>query len=63
MSLNKISYDIATIPLNFKYHFINQANWGVYIMAGAALNLVMNADYVIDEVKVEGRPAPRKVHT
>jgi hypothetical protein len=60
ISLNKISFDIATIPLNFKYHFINQSSWGAYIMAGAALNLVMNADYEKAEKKILGRPAPER---
>lgn len=60
VSLNKISFDIASIPLNFKYHFINQANWGAYLLAGAALNLVMNADYDINQIKVLGRPAPER---
>jgi len=58
ISLNKISFDIAVVPLNFKYHFINQSAWGAYIMAGAALNLVMNADYDINKIEVLGRPAP-----
>lgn len=58
VSLNKISYDIVSLPINFKYHFINQSNWGAYIMAGAALNLVMNANYDVSEIKILGRPAP-----
>lgn len=57
ISLNKISYDIATIPLNLKYHFIDHPTWRSYVMVGAALNLVMNADYEIKEERIQGRPA------
>ena len=57
ISLNKISYDIATIPFNLKYHFIDHPTWRSYVMVGAALNLVMNADYEIKEERIQGRPA------
>jgi len=55
-SLQKISYDIANIPLNFKYHFINQTNWGAYLMAGVALNLILDAKYDINETLRQGKP-------
>jgi hypothetical protein len=59
-SLKKISYDIANIPLNFKFHFINQSNWSAYLMAGAALNLILNAKYDINETLRQGKlPAGR----
>ena len=57
-SLNKISYDIATIPLNFKYYFINHSHWGAYLMAGATLNLITDARYDISETLRQGRPSP-----
>ena len=56
ISLNKISYHIANIPLNFKWHFIDQASWKAYVTVGAALNLVAHADYGINEIEVQGRP-------
>ena len=55
-SLNKISFDIATVPFNIKYHTLNGAGWSVYFMAGAALNVVLNAEYDISETLVRGRP-------
>ncbi len=57
-SLDKITFDIASIPLNLKYHFINKPAWSSYIMVGVALNLIVNADYEIPTVLVEGRPSP-----
>lgn len=56
ISLNKISYDIANIPINVKWHFIDQTSWKAYIMAGAALNIIANARYDINEVEIQGRP-------
>jgi hypothetical protein len=55
-TFNKIQFDILNLPLNIKYHFINQPKWSAYIMAGAALSLVMNADYAISEVQTLNRP-------
>jgi len=55
-SLKKISYDIASVPLNIKYHFINHTNWSAYLMAGAALNLILDAKYDINETLRQGKP-------
>ena len=55
-SLNKISYDVASVPINVKFHAVHSAGWSAYIMAGAALNLVLNAKYDITETLVRGRP-------
>ncbi len=57
-SLDKITFDIANIPLNLKYHFFNKRGWSSYIMVGAALNLIVNAAYETPTVLVEGRPSP-----
>jgi len=54
-TLNKISFDIATLPINFKYHFLNSSGWSSYLLAGSALNVVMNAEYDITESLVRGR--------
>jgi FKBP-type peptidyl-prolyl cis-trans isomerase len=54
-SLNKISFDIASIPLNIKYHGIKGAGWNAYILAGASLNLIMNAEYDITETLIRGK--------
>ena len=58
-SLKKISYDIVSLPLNIKYHFINNNQWSTYIMVGAALNVVMNASYSIENKLKEGQPSNR----
>lgn len=55
-SLNKISYDLASIPLNLKYHGISGAGWSAYLMLGATLNVVVNAEYDIAERLVRGKP-------
>ena len=57
-SLDKITFDIASIPINLKYHFINKKGWGSYLMLGAAFNVIVNAAYEIPTVLVEGRPSP-----
>ncbi|MBK9735289.1 MAG: hypothetical protein IPO92_10110 [Saprospiraceae bacterium] len=58
-SLKKITYDIVSLPLNIKYHFINNSQWSTYIMVGAALNVVMNANYGIENRLKEGKPYNR----
>lgn len=55
-SLNKIKYDIATVPLQLKYHVLNNSAASFYLMAGATLNLVANATYDISEVLRNGHP-------
>ncbi len=55
-SLNKISYDVASVPFNIKFHALHSAGWSAYLMAGAAFNLVLNAEYDITETLVRGRP-------
>ncbi len=57
-SLDKIAFDIASVPLNLKYHFLNKKGWGSYIMVGAAMNFIVNAAYDKPTVLVEGRPSP-----
>ena len=56
-SLNRIAYDLATIPFNIKYHGIHGKGWSAYLMAGAALNIIVNADYDIVETLVRGKPS------
>ena len=55
-TLDKITYNLVSIPLNIKYHGLQGNGWSAYLMAGAALNLVVNADYDITERLVKGKP-------
>lgn len=55
-SLQKIKYDIASIPLQLKYHVLGRSSASIYLMAGATLNLIANASYDINEVLRSGRP-------
>jgi len=57
-SLRKISFDMACLPATIKYHFIDQPSWSAYLMGDVSLNLIMNATYDIQEILVQGRPAP-----
>lgn len=57
-TFSKIEFDIVNVPLNIKYHFINQPKWSAFLVAGAALNLILNANYAISEVQSLHRPAP-----
>lgn len=53
--LNKIGFDLVTVPVNIKYHGLSGAGWSSYIMVGAALNMVANAEYDITETLVKGK--------
>lgn len=55
---DKISFDIISIPVNFKYHFINRPGWSAWLNGGIGTNFVVNAQYGISEIKILGRPAP-----
>jgi hypothetical protein len=57
-SLRKISFDMASLPATIKYHFIDQPSWSAYLIGNVSLNLIMNATYDIQEILVQGRPAP-----
>jgi hypothetical protein len=52
-SLDKISYDLLTIPLKFKFDYVASSKWKAYVTVGAALNLVLNANYNITKDLVE----------
>jgi len=60
-SLEKISFDVVQLPINSKYHLIDKSAWGLYFLAGAALNLVVNAEYDIKTNIKQGRPSSRFV--
>lgn len=55
-SLNKIKYDIASVPLQLKYHILGRSSASIYVMAGVTLNLIAKASYDINEVLISGRP-------
>jgi len=58
-TFNKISYDIISVPLNLKYHFINNKKWSAYVVSNLALNLVVNAHYNINKEIKTGNIAAR----
>jgi hypothetical protein len=55
-NLNKIRYDLVSIPLNLKYHFASNPNWSAYFMTGISLNIVMAASYDINQALILGEP-------
>ncbi|MFZ1704907.1 MAG: hypothetical protein WAT79_11215 [Saprospiraceae bacterium] len=62
-SLQKISFDIVKLPFNLKYFPVNHKNWKMYMMSGAALNVVMQANYEIVENLKTGRPTTQSRFT
>lgn len=55
-SLKKIQFDLVKIPLNLKYYAVDTRSWKFYLVGGASLNLLANAQYVIEENIIKGRP-------
>lgn len=47
ISLNKITYNIAEVPLNFKYFFDNKGKTNYYVKAGVNANLSLHNTYTI----------------
>lgn len=47
ISLNKITYNIAEVPLNFKYFFDNKGKTNYYVKAGVNANLCLHNTYTI----------------
>ncbi len=56
-SLNKISYDIVSVPLKIKYDFLSNNKWNAYLMAGAALSMIVDAKYEIWEEIIHESPS------
>jgi hypothetical protein len=56
-SLTGITFDLFKIPLQVKYFALDKPGWKIYTMAGAALNVIGQAEYEIEENIVKGRPA------
>lgn len=56
ISLDRISFDIINPSFLIKYHFIDKNKWSAYLTGTAALNVILNADYDITEIKILGRP-------
>jgi hypothetical protein len=56
ISLDRISFDIINPSFLTKYHFVDRKKWSAYLTATAALNVILNADYDITEIKILGRP-------
>lgn len=47
ISLNKITYNIAEVPVNFKYFFDNKGKTNYYVKAGVNANLSLHNTYTI----------------
>ncbi len=43
--LKSFEYDMISIPLNFRHHFIPNGKWRFYYTAGVSMHTVMQADY------------------
>lgn len=53
-SLKEISYKIASIPIMLNYDFLNKKSWNANISFGLCTNVLLAADYQIDDVIVNG---------
>lgn len=53
--LKSFEYDMISIPLNFRHHFIPNGKWRFYYTAGVSLHTVMQADYFFT---APARPQP-----
>ncbi len=53
--LKSFEYDMVSIPLNFRHHFIPNGKWRFYYTAGVSMHTIMQADYF---VKSPTRPQP-----
>ncbi|MBX2875679.1 MAG: PorT family protein [Saprospiraceae bacterium] len=53
--LKSFEYDMVSIPLNFRHHFIPNGKWRFYYTVGVSMHTVMQADYFL---KSPTRPQP-----
>lgn len=53
--LKSFEYDMISIPLNFRHHFIPNGKWRFYYTAGVSMHTVMQADYFFTSPE---RPQP-----
>ena len=56
--LEHIDFDILTLPVSFRYAFIQQPKWAIDISVGASANVIAWSDYDIKNVSLD-----QNVHT
>lgn len=57
VSLEHISYDVLSIPIDYRYHFIQDKEWSLYGLIGVRPQILWHADYRIsDELDI---PLPK----
>ena len=53
--LDDIKYDIVKLPLNYKYHVVENKDWDVYSVAGFSANITANSDYrFVEQTNIGG---------
>ena len=57
-TLEKIEYDVLSIPVNLDYRIINKPSWNLFASAGLSMNIIGFAAYVAQE-ELNQRPSRR----
>ncbi|MDA8692938.1 hypothetical protein N9L92_02670 [Saprospiraceae bacterium] len=59
-SLTNISYDILSIPLRVKYHFIRNQDWSLFVTGGVSSEFIVSAGYDENNEKLNiNAPTPQ----
>lgn len=53
--LKNIKYDIVKLPMNYKFHVVENKNWDIYSIAGVSANIIANSDYrFVEQTNIGG---------
>ncbi len=61
LTLDKLTFNIASLPINTKYFFPRTNKWKFYASVGGAFNVVAWSDYNRHKIKVVGSRNPNQV--
>ncbi len=64
--LTNVHFDIVSVPLRAKYHFVENEDWSLFLSGGLSLGVIANANYTenIDKIGLrtirQGQPIPTR---
>ncbi len=53
-TVNEFSFNILSVPLSFRYYYLNAPKWKLYATGGASLNVVANSNYNTAQYQLRG---------
>jgi len=58
-SLNRISFHIAQVPINYKRYFVDNHKWSAFMTVGFTPNFILYSDYDLTDELLSGIASPK----